>query len=644
MISERTGLARSARKSGQKWELLSGPGWALALGASLLLVLAWGGYTPFFNPDEGRYASASLEMARGFDGGSPDWVVPHLNGVPRLNKPPLVYWCSALAMRALGPSEVAGRLPSMLAAAGVALLLWAWGRRALDEATGRLAALAWLSSTFPFAFARIANTDMLLAGALALATYGVWVAIDSGLEDGEAMGQSRGEASLSQAGAGSRAGAFFVSRELRGGLIAGIGMGLALLAKGPVGALFPLMTGFAALAASKRWHVLLRPRVWAALGLALAIALAMAWPWVAAVSARVPGFLHRFLIEENLGRYSGAGGVEFHKASPLWFYTPVLIVGLLPWSPFLLGASGGRSERERRALWFWVAWAAVIVVVFSASKTKLASYVLPAFAPLSLLVGACFAARLRREEEAHEPDAPAPEPSPGAWMAALILALLVQVALVLAASVSLLNDKIVPRSEGLPLALALGVAQAVGSVGITRALVDCARRGSRRGASSGVVFGWVWAGAALLHLVLLAGANRIAPYEDSSSVMREISPLLRPDDRVAMLHFQPSTLFYVARPVFIVDFANTSGLEDKAIAASKYFPRTTADPGLLERWRGEAPRTFVLCRSNSPGLDELSQRWILLARTNDHLLFCNRDAPPGFKHGHDFVAPRKQER
>ena len=611
-------------KSGYDWELLSGRGWWLALGVSLAMLCAWGGYAPLFNPDEGRYASASLEMARGFEGRAPDWVVPHLNGVPRLNKPPLVYWCSALAIRALGASEMAARLPSMLAAAGVALLLWAWGRRALDEATGRLAALVWLSSTFPFAFARIANTDMLLAAALALATFGVWVAVDGGREED-------GESSWRRS--------FFASHELRGGLIAGLGMGLALLAKGPVGAVFPLVTGLVALMASRRWHVLLSWRVWAALGVALAIAVALAWPWVAAVSARVPGFLRRFLIEENVGRYSGAGGVEFHSPSPPWFYVPIVLLGLLPWTPFALAAVRARTERERRALWFWGAWALVVVGVFSLSKTKLPSYVLPSFAPLSLLIAAIFAARLKSEADGEPRHARSLTARSGLWTSALISALVLQVVLALAASYFLLSDRIVPRAEGLPLGVALGVAQAVGAVGLVRAL---ASRFRGRGALSGVVFGWTWAGSMLLHAVLLFGASRVAGYEDSGAVMRELSPYLRPSDRVAMLQFQPSTIFYSARPVFIVDFNNTSGLNQKAIDASKYFPRFKSEPGLLERWRRDSTRTFVLCTDKSPRLAELSKRWIRLARTNDHQLFCNRDAPAGFEH--DFVAPKKQER
>jgi len=627
-------------KSGQKWELLSGRGWALALGFSLLLLCAWGGYAPLFNPDEGRYASASLEMARGFDGGAPDWVVPHLNGVPRLNKPPLVYWCCAAAIRLLGDSEMAGRLPSMLAGAGVALLLWAWGRRAVDEATGRLAALVWLSATFPFASARTANTDMLLSAALALATFGVWMAIDGGAaEDDFAPASGRGE-SLGHSASPLHP-SFLRSPELRGGLIAGVGMGLALLAKGPVGALFPLITGLAALVASRRWRVLLSGRVWAALGVALAIALAMAWPWVAAVSARVPGFLRRFLIEENLGRYSGAGGVEFHKPSPPWFYVPVVLLGLLPWSAFLLDGVRPGSERQKRAFWFWGVWALVIIGVFSLSKTKLVSYVLPAFAPLSLLIAAFFAEQMQREAEppaagaASQPRAP----DPRLWTAALVLTLALQVLLAGVAGFLLMSDKIVPRSQGLPLAIALGVAQAVGAVAIARALAD-GRRAGGRCLGAGAVFGWTWASAALLHIVLLFGAGRVASYEESGSVMRELRPYLRPSDRVAMLHFQPSTLFYAGRPVTIVDFENTSGLDQAGLAASKYFIRSR--PGLLERWRRAPERTFVLCRSNSPGLAELSARWIRIARTNDHLLFCNRDAPPGFSH--DFVAPRKQER
>jgi 4-amino-4-deoxy-L-arabinose transferase-like glycosyltransferase len=313
----------------------------VALGVSLLLLFSWGNYAQFFNPDEGRYASASLEMAGKLAGSASDWIVPHLNGVPRLNKPPLVYWLEATSFKIFGPSEVAGRLPGMLAATGVALALWFWGRRAIGESTGRLAALVWLSSTFPFAFARIANTDILLASSIALATLGVWLAIDGGAPDWELP----------------------TSRDVRlGALLAGIGMALGILSKGPVGVFFPLATGFISIIATMRWRVLGDWRTWAALGGALALAVGIVLPWALAISQRVPGLLARFFFEENLSRFSGS--INYHDSKPWYFYLPIMLAGCCrgapscwPGLPPRASASGARCDSGRCGrFWLWASF------------------------------------------------------------------------------------------------------------------------------------------------------------------------------------------------------------------------------------------------------------------------------------------------
>ena len=91
-----------------------------ALAALLtLLWLATLAARPLFNPDEGRYAEIPREMQSGGD-----WVVPHLNGLAYIEKPPLQYWATALSFRVLGPSEFAARLYTALTALGTILLVW----------------------------------------------------------------------------------------------------------------------------------------------------------------------------------------------------------------------------------------------------------------------------------------------------------------------------------------------------------------------------------------------------------------------------------------------------------------------------------------------------------------------------------------
>src|SRR5258708_728963 len=121
----------------------------------------------------------------------------------------------------------------------------------------------------------------------------------------------------------------------------------------------------------------------------IAIMLAIALPWIIAVSIANPEFAHFFFIHEHFQRFLTQ---VHHRTAPWWYFVPVLIAGMLPWTAMLgqaliaacKGDPGGRSFKPRR---FLLLYAAVIFLFFSASQSKLASYILPIFPALALLVG-----------------------------------------------------------------------------------------------------------------------------------------------------------------------------------------------------------------------------------------------------------------
>ena len=107
-------------------------------GLALLLTLLWLATLasrPLFNPDEGRYAEIPREMLSGGD-----WVIPHLNGLAYIEKPPLQYWATAISYRLLGTSEFAARLYTALTALGTAFMVWLVARRLWSPAAGLRAA------------------------------------------------------------------------------------------------------------------------------------------------------------------------------------------------------------------------------------------------------------------------------------------------------------------------------------------------------------------------------------------------------------------------------------------------------------------------------------------------------------------------
>ncbi len=560
------------------------PRWLLLVAA--LLLFGTLNYAPFWNPDEGRYAAASLEMIGGVQNGHADWVVPHLNTIPRLNKPPLIYWLAGGAFKLFGPSEAAGRLGAAIAAFAVLLILWTLGRAMFDEKTGIASVLIWSTAAAPAAMAHTCNTDMLLAGSTTIVLWGIWLAIEDD------------------------------SARWRAYYIAGFGMGLSMLAKGPVGVALPLLIGFLYIAFTKKWQ-----RInWLGFVIALMITALMSAPWFFAIEKSQPGFTKHFLITENLGRF--AGGEDFHKKTPFWYYIPVVITGLLPWTAFL-GTAFARLKlstdtKERHAQWFLWLWALVIIVFFSKSSTKLFTYVLPAFPALCLLLAHGI---LQSVKSIRKP--------------VLIALWLIVLGAIGGLAAFLLDGKTLPRHEGALFVLAISTILIVSSLAITRFW--------QRDEIWKVITAQ-FAGAATLSVCLFVFAGKLTFYEDASAMFRALAPHLTSDSKVIQTSsFQPTAIFYLARPVYFVNFNNTSGLEENALKASPLFPKVTSKDATgtnldLSRFFQDKSPVFVMLRwrRDDYSVPEGTYTW---ARNNDYKIVSNRPCPKDFHF--DYTAPRK---
>ena len=138
--------------------------YTLLLLAFGLLYIALLGIRPLFNPDEGRYVEIPAQMLA-----SHDFIVPHLNGLVYLEKPPLQYWLSAATLAAFGHNEWAGRLVAALAAVAGALVVLILGRRLYDPVRARFAALMTGSMLLYVLMGQLTTLDMLLSTWLTLA-------------------------------------------------------------------------------------------------------------------------------------------------------------------------------------------------------------------------------------------------------------------------------------------------------------------------------------------------------------------------------------------------------------------------------------------------------------------------------------------
>jgi 4-amino-4-deoxy-L-arabinose transferase-like glycosyltransferase len=306
---------------------------------------------PFLDPDEGLYATISLEMAR--DG---DWVLPHANGLPYLEKPPLYFWLTALTFRLLGPSEWTTRLWSALPLLGTVLLTWRIGRRLYGDDAGLLAGIVMATVVGNALFVRKASADQLFVFCLTLAIYGF-------LRDAERADRGRPRFLL-----------FY------------LGVALSVLAKGFIG-LLPLVIVGLALGIVRRLS-------WRDLNLVRGSALVavVAGPWHALVAWRSPTLFGVYVLDAHLLRFFDARRyVEADVPISTLGFLAASFVWVFPWGVFTLARTEPRRTPTARWRQVIVLWLVVLVGVFALSRFKHEYYALPAFPALAVLVGAAWA-------------------------------------------------------------------------------------------------------------------------------------------------------------------------------------------------------------------------------------------------------------
>jgi 4-amino-4-deoxy-L-arabinose transferase-like glycosyltransferase len=336
--------------------------------AFVLCALIWFAgleYRGLFIPDEGRYADIAREMLD-----SHDWVTPRLNGIKYLEKPPLQYWATAGAFALFGVDEWTARLWTALTGfLGIIFTAFA-GSRLAPRSPPILTALIIAGCWGYFVGGQILTLDMGLTFFLTAAMLGFAL---------------------------SRRGDISPDAERRWMLVAWGAMACAVLSKGIVGIALPALALLVYVAIERDWG-LLRRLHW---GTGLCLLGAIVLPWFVLVQLRNPEFFRFFFIGEHFERYLLP---NHHRPGPWWYFVPVLLLGLLPWTSGIPSAiarrwkapapSGFRLDR------FLVVWSGVIVVFFSTSQSKLPGYVLPALPAILLLLARHYPAMSARERRA----------------------------------------------------------------------------------------------------------------------------------------------------------------------------------------------------------------------------------------------------
>lgn len=341
--------------------------------AALLLVFSLLFFTSLHKPavidyDEGVYAEVSRAMFE-----NRELVIPELNGEGFFEKPPMLYWTQMLGYKLFGINSMGARFFNAVAALVTLLVFYFGAAAALGKRTAFQATLVLGSSIIFLYLARVAMTDMLLTLFLVSCLTLSWTGVERALanENGAPL--------------------FWL------GCLAA---GLAMLSKGAIGALFPVLTAVFYLISIGK-PTLIFNRKWFLPGTLILVGSGFSWYLLL-------GFFHpdgfdfmkELFMKHHLGRFSNT--MEGHSG-PFFYYLIILLVGFMPWFGYLLLGLfrmplTTKGDPSLRYLRLFAIFSLIVFLFFSAAATKLPNYILPALPGFALLV-----ARLFEEQSLKDP-------------------------------------------------------------------------------------------------------------------------------------------------------------------------------------------------------------------------------------------------
>lgn len=520
-------------------------------------------------PDEGRYAEISREMAL-----TGDWLTPRLNGLKYFEKPPLQYWTTAAVFQLVGPSEWGARLWTGLTGLLGVLLAGFTARRLFGPQAGIAALMALGSNLLWVLMGHINSLDMGLAFFLELALCGFLLAQQDGTPE---------------------------PTRRRWMWLVWAALALAMLSKG----LVALVLAGATLVAYSLWTRDFG--LWKRLELlrGVCLFLLIAAPWFLAVSAANPEFARFFFIHEHFERFLTKA---HHRYQPAWYFVPILLLGLLPWTSLALQAWASCWRREpgqrfRPALFLGL-WSFVVFAFFSASSSKLTAYILPMFPSVALLVGAWVQSQSR--------------PRLGWHLSAVAVAGVITLLIGFQVRISGHED---PGLNPLYAKYALWILAAGALLLVTTAL---AWSQSRRGHMDGALIALA-TGGFLASMAVLQGHDTLSTANSAYHMVERIRPYLKDGMPIYSVHTYDQTLpFYLNRTVTLVSYRDefTFGQTQEPGLALTSFDE------LKPLWFAGPPALALMKRHTFLQLQ--AQGWpfeILAEDAADQLIVRNRSTP-----------------
>jgi len=540
---------------------------AVAIGLFFSLFL---GSRPLSVPDEGRYVEIPREMVV-----TSDWLTPRLNSVKYFEKPPLFYWFEAVLIKLFGLSEWSVRLgPALFALFGCLTVYYA-GARMFGRQAGLLSAGVLSTSVLFYALSRAITLDMPVSILLTSSLLSFLIGTR------EPEGNTR--------------------RMFFWGFYASAA--LAVLTKGLIGIVIPGMIIFTWMLLMNEWRILRSMHLLSG----MAIFFAIAAPWHFLVQRANPEFFNFYFIHEHFQRYL----TKVHgRYKPAWFFIPIALFGLFPWSAFLAQAvkhsfpTSWKKRQEHKETVFLLLWAVLVFLFFSASSSKLIPYILPVFPPLALLIGKYLA------EAWHKSDLSGFR---AGYAALAILSLLIAVGLL-----------ILPRYRSdidhHGLRLHIYMISGILLLGVGMAVVLGKRYGIKFSLS-----------ALIISIALfLCAANILMPHVDTRSMKTlalQLKPHLQPADEImSFLNYYQDLPVYLERRITIVQWQGELAFGSRVEDTSDWM---IDEDEMWDRWQG--PHRVFLAAGKKDA-DVLRTKpgivFFLIAENANTAILSNREAKP----------------
>ncbi|MFJ3429200.1 MULTISPECIES: lipid IV(A) 4-amino-4-deoxy-L-arabinosyltransferase [Pseudomonas] len=326
----------------ERWAI---PGLILAFVVFYLLPLMIHG---LWIPDETRYAQIGQDMLH-----SGNWVAPHFMGLRYFEKPIAGYWMIAIGQAVFGDNLFGVRIASALSTGLSVWLVWLIAGRLWRDPRKRFAStLIYMSFGLVAGQAGYANLDPQFTFWVNLSLVAVWFAFDSSTR----------------------------RARLCAWAVLGLACGMGFMTKGFLAWLLPVLIAVP--------YALWQRRIKEVLSygpLAILVAVAICLPWALAILHQEPDFWQFFFWNEHIRRFSAA---DAQHTQPWWFYLPILLAASLPWAALLPNTLIDACKQRREPLTgFLLLWLLLPLAIFSLSKGKLPTYIMPCLLPLALLMG-----------------------------------------------------------------------------------------------------------------------------------------------------------------------------------------------------------------------------------------------------------------